>query len=186
MVGLGGNVNSVTLQLYDPYNFPAVNLFEYDGCTGQSGAYGVRNFTVSGPSNAPIITEIPKSTYNLVYPALNANSILIPPYIEVESYNKGSFQQSYKTSNLTECIRFTDDYDEIKLSYWGQYSYSASEGNLMVSEYIGCMNTPGNSEQFCAAYDQCLETEENNYTYCNDHWGDFMNPNWVSGNCGTV
>jgi hypothetical protein len=32
MVGLGGNVNSVTIQLYDPYNFPAVNLFESSGC----------------------------------------------------------------------------------------------------------------------------------------------------------
>jgi hypothetical protein len=33
-LGLGGNVNSVTVQLYDPYNFPAVNLFEDDGCVG--------------------------------------------------------------------------------------------------------------------------------------------------------
>jgi hypothetical protein len=77
--------------LYDPSNFPAVNAFEGDGCTGESGAYGVRNFTVSGPPNAPVIKEIPKSTYMLSYPALNANSILIPPYIEVESFNKGSF-----------------------------------------------------------------------------------------------
>ncbi len=82
-LGLGGNVNSVTVQLYDPYNFPAVNLFEDDGCTGQSMAFGVRNFTVSGPSNAPVFTEIPEAQYNLIYPALNANSILIPPYIEV-------------------------------------------------------------------------------------------------------
>lgn len=85
-LGTGGNVNSVTMQLYDPYNFPAVNLFEGDGCTGQSMAFGVRNFTVSGTTNDPVFTEIPKSTYSLIYPALNANSIWIPPYTEVESF----------------------------------------------------------------------------------------------------
>lgn len=119
MLGLGGNVNSVTVQLYDPYNFPAVNLFENDGCTGQSMAFGVRNFTVSGPTNAPVFKEIAESTYNLVYPALNANSILIPPYVEVKTYNSGSFKQSNPVANTTQCLRFTDDYDEIKLSYFG-------------------------------------------------------------------
>jgi hypothetical protein len=54
---------------------------------------------------------------------------------------------------LSECIRFTDDYDEIKLSYWGQDTYSATEGKYMLSEYTTCMNTAGNSEEFCAAYD---------------------------------
>ena len=49
-------------------------------------AFGVRNFTVSGTTNDPVFTEIPKSTYSLIYPALNANSIWIPPYTEVESF----------------------------------------------------------------------------------------------------
>ena len=48
------------------------------------------------------------------------------------------------------------------------------------------MNTPGNSEQYCAAYDQCLETNKNKYTYCDNNWETYMNPNWVSGNCGLV
>jgi len=109
----------VTVQLYDPYNFPAVNLFEDDGCTGQSMAFGVRNFTVSGPTNAPVFEEFKKSSYNLIYPALNANSIWIPPYTEVESFQNGNFQYSYTTSDLYECVRFEADYDEIKLSYSG-------------------------------------------------------------------
>ena len=47
-------------------------------------SFGVRNFTVSGPSNAPVFEEFAISNYtDLVYPALNANSILIPPYIGV-------------------------------------------------------------------------------------------------------
>jgi hypothetical protein len=33
-IGLGGNVNSVAVQFYDPYNFPAVSIFEYDYCGG--------------------------------------------------------------------------------------------------------------------------------------------------------
>ena len=82
----------MTVQLYDPYNFPAVTLFEDDGCTGQSMAFGVRNYTVSGPTNAPVFEEIPEASYDLIYPALNANSILIPPYVQVSSYQNGKFQ----------------------------------------------------------------------------------------------
>jgi hypothetical protein len=48
------------------------------------------------------------------------------------------------------------------------------------------MNTVGNSEQYCAAYDQCLESNNNNYTLCNTKYTEYMNPNWVSGNCGVV
>jgi hypothetical protein len=48
------------------------------------------------------------------------------------------------------------------------------------------MNTVGNSEQYCAAYDQCLESNKNNYTLCNTKYTEYMNPNWVSGNCGVV
>lgn len=55
-------------------------------------SFGVRNFTVNGSSDNPIIIESLVTTYtNLTYPALNANSILIPPYVTVSSYNKGVF-----------------------------------------------------------------------------------------------
>ena len=57
-LGLGGNINSVTVQLYDLYNFPAVTLFEYANCTVQSQSFGVRNFTVGGNSTVPNITEV--------------------------------------------------------------------------------------------------------------------------------
>jgi hypothetical protein len=30
--GLGGDVETVFMQLYDPYNFPAANLYEWDSC----------------------------------------------------------------------------------------------------------------------------------------------------------
>jgi hypothetical protein len=69
-------------------------------------AFGVRNFTVSGTTNDPVFKEIPKSTYSLIYPALNANSIWIPPYTEVESFQNGVFQYSNTTSDLYECVRF--------------------------------------------------------------------------------
>ena len=73
----------MTIQLYDPYNFMAVNLFEYTKCTGSSTSLGVRNFTVSGRSKDPVYTEWPSSNYTLVYPALNADSMLVPPYVKV-------------------------------------------------------------------------------------------------------
>lgn len=45
--GLGGDIESVFLQMYDPYNFPAANLYEWDSCQGESASLGVRNFTVN-------------------------------------------------------------------------------------------------------------------------------------------
>lgn len=83
-------------------------------------SFGVRNFTMNGSSTNPTITEFPTANYtNLVYPALNANSILIPPYVTVSTYNKGVFQQKNATANETWCSRFTDDYDAISLTYTG-------------------------------------------------------------------
>jgi len=59
-------------------------------------AFGVRNFTVSGPSNAPVFEEFSISNYtNIVYPALNANSIYIPPYIGVRTWQNNEWQQYY-------------------------------------------------------------------------------------------
>jgi hypothetical protein len=44
-IGLGGNINSVGIQLYDPYNAPVITLFEDDYCQGESGAFNTRDFT---------------------------------------------------------------------------------------------------------------------------------------------
>jgi hypothetical protein len=46
------------------------------------------------------------------------------------------------------------------------------------------MNTEGNSEQYCAAVDECLVKTNNNFDYCNTEWPNYVNPNWVSGDCG--
>ena len=54
----------------------------------------------------------------------------------------------------------------------------------MLNQYTTCMNTAGNSEQYCAAYNECLVKTGNDYTYCNTHYDNYMNPNWVAGNCG--
>jgi hypothetical protein len=56
----------------------------------------------------------------------------------------------------------------------------------MLSDYSTCINTPGNDEQYCAAYDKCLEKNENNASYCKTWYTEYYNPNWVTGNCNTM
>jgi hypothetical protein len=41
-MGLGGNINTAAVQFYDPYNYPAVTLFEYAACSEESLTYGSR------------------------------------------------------------------------------------------------------------------------------------------------
>jgi hypothetical protein len=54
----------------------------------------------------------------------------------------------------------------------------------MLQTYTTCVNTPGNSDQYCAAYDECLYENGNNVTICSGDISQYYNPNWVSGNCG--
>ena len=57
----------------------------------------------------------------------------------------------------------------------------------MVQEYTNCMNNwVGWTEQDCATYDECLIFNKNNYTLCDTNWGNYINPNWVSGDCGVM
>ncbi len=57
----------------------------------------------------------------------------------------------------------------------------------MVQEYTNCMNNwVGWTEQDCAAYDECLIFNKNNYTLCDTNWGNYINPDWVSGDCGVM
>lgn len=174
-VGLGGNINSVAVQFYDPYNFPAVSIFENDYCAGQSTSFGVRNFTVIGTSTDPIVTEKPYAIYtNLGYPALNGNSIYIPWYTTAYFFNSGKLVQTLATTTNYYCMQPLNnkgqpqhpDFDEIHLVYTGQDTYDNIEGNLMLSTYSTCINTVGNTEAYCAAYDKCLEKNNNSTTIC--------------------
>ena len=54
----------------------------------------------------------------------------------------------------------------------------------MLRTYTTCINTAGNTEQYCAAYDECLYDNGNNVTKCSGDISQYYNPNWVSGNCG--
>ena len=50
-LGLGGNINTIYVQLYDTYNFQAVNIFENDGCAGQSLNFASHNYTMNYTSD---------------------------------------------------------------------------------------------------------------------------------------
>lgn len=81
--GLGGDVESVFMQLYDPYNFPAANLYEWDNCEGESTSLGVRNFTQYANGD---VYEKPYSSFNVSYPAKNANSFKVPFNTQLELF----------------------------------------------------------------------------------------------------
>jgi hypothetical protein len=53
----------------------------------------------------------------------------------------------------------------------------------MLQQYIQCINVAGNTEQYCAAYDDCLYSNNNNATACSGDISQYYNPNWVPGNC---
>jgi hypothetical protein len=62
-VGLGGNIETVYVQLYDPYNFQNVNYFEQDDCTGQSMNFAAHNYTID--ATTATLTEQEWLTYQL-------------------------------------------------------------------------------------------------------------------------
>jgi len=75
---------------------------------------------VSGRSKDPVYTEWPSSNYTLVYPALNADSMLVPPYVKVLTYKNGALTQTIETTTSQECIEVSGEFDEIKIAYKGQ------------------------------------------------------------------
>ena len=82
------------------------------------------------------------------------------------------------------CLEFQQKFDEIRLHYTGQYTYYQYEMQNMLNTYSTCINTSGNSEQYCAAVDICLEKNNNNATLCTGSYLDqYYNPTWVAGNC---
>ena len=82
------------------------------------------------------------------------------------------------------CVRVTPDYDSIETFYVGQTSSFGIEGNYLVQQYTTCINTAGNTEQYCAAKDKCLRDNNNVASFCNDDdLGPYYNGAWVSGSC---
>jgi len=88
--GLGGNINTVFVQLYDPYNYPAVTLYEWDSCEGESSSIGVRNFTYNSETNT--VTEKEHSSWPVDYPAKDANSFIIPYNTRAEFYEGNNYK----------------------------------------------------------------------------------------------
>ena len=63
----------------------------------------------------------------------------------------------------------------------------------MLKNYESCLNTPGMSEQWCAAQDKCAETLYENGKYVKgssctttEEIDPYMNTSWVSGNCSST
>lgn len=75
---------------------------------------------MSGRSKDPVYTEWPSSNYSLSYPALNADSMLVPPYVKVETYQNGVLKQTSETTTSQECIAISNEFNEVRLAYKGQ------------------------------------------------------------------
>lgn len=83
--GLGGNINTIVMQMYDPYNFPSVTIWEWDDCEGESATYGVRSFERSGDQ----ITEIQSGQISVDTPAEDGNSFYLPYNTKLELIHRG-------------------------------------------------------------------------------------------------
>lgn len=83
--GLGGDINTLYVNLYDPYNYPAVTIFEWDSCHGESQSLGARNFTYY-PSDGSV-TEEEATTFEIKYPAMNGDSFSIPYNVQITLYH---------------------------------------------------------------------------------------------------
>ena len=143
------------------------------------------------------LTEQDWLNYQLQYPAVNANSIYVPYNTTVEMYNNGNYQGEFNcglTYDSAQCLcqRFTPDYDYVKIHAHNQvYNNTlAANYNYQLQKFTDCINYPGNSEEFCSAYDKCYEQHVYNddvtsdtETYCEQHWTDYVDPNWQTGTC---
>jgi len=98
--GLGSNIESLFMQAYDPYNFPAANLYEWDNCEGESASFGVRNFTIKADGE---VYEQPYSLFNVSSPASNANSFRVPFNTQLELFEDEQLQATLKCENVTGC-----------------------------------------------------------------------------------
>lgn len=106
MAGLGGNINTASVQFYDPYNYPSVTFFESDGCNDESLTYGTRSFSVTGTSADPVLNMFNSTTFDdISYPALHANSALLPLNTKAHLYESGGIVQILENDCIggTEC-----------------------------------------------------------------------------------
>lgn len=58
----------------------------------------------------------------------------------------------------------------------------------MLSSYSVCINELGKTEQYCAAYDECLSENYTNTEFCtfSENLEYYYNPNWIAGTCVNV
>jgi hypothetical protein len=85
------------VQFYDPYNYPAITIYEDDGCTGSSSTFGVRtfNFTLNSTGGTEVIKLDNNYWPNIVYPALNGNSAVIPFMTVLTAYDSNGNEVFY-------------------------------------------------------------------------------------------
>ena len=88
------------------------------------------------------------------------------------------------TFYTSQCLTINQFFDTIKVNFITADTEGQNDTTSMLTDYTTCLNTPGQTEQFCAARDKSLE--ENNYlsASCPDSViPDYENEAWVSGNC---
>ena len=121
----------------------------------------------------------------------------MPYNTTAKMYNNGNYQGEFAcgtTYDSTQCgcQRFTPDYDSIKLHALNQVNNNTLTAtyNYQLQKFTDCVNYPGNSEEFCAAYDKCYEQHVVNKdlsssteSYCEEYWTYYVDPTWVTGNC---
>lgn len=68
---------------------PAVTLFEWDSCLGESTSLGVRNFTVYDNG---VVTEKDYSWFEFGYPGEDANSFSVPYNGKIDFYDNSDYK----------------------------------------------------------------------------------------------
>jgi hypothetical protein len=83
------------------------------------------------------------------------------------------------------CFNINKKFDSVSVGYISGESAGVYDTTMLLQDYEACLNNPNHSEQYCAAYDTCLEENYYNTAMCpEDVIASYENPNWVSGGCG--
>ena len=166
---------------------------------------------MTGTSEKPIKNIVNSATWdNLQYPALNGNSALLPFPTSTQLYQNGvevwSAWNDCPTDNCAQitlqqyCHDILDSknntlsFDTLVGEYIPDVASKGYKGSQwMLRNYMSCLNTPGMSEQWCAAQDKCAEElyEKSEYVEgkscaTTDEIDPYMNTSWVAGNCSST
>jgi len=113
------------------------------------------NGTIIDYSNAFYWTDIQ-------YPALNGDSIFVPYMTYVQLYNSNGDEVFYADNDCPDpsdcylpgwCVNIGKDFNNVYAVYniEGTTASSITDTQSMFHDYMNCINTSGNTEQFCAA-----------------------------------